>query len=177
MDVISHGLWAGAAGVALRRRRGGSRRVVAATVMLGILPDLLQVVPTLLYGATLPDPFAFVHSHITAVPGAEPPMPPAVHAWSHHLHCVMHSVVVAGLATLVALRAWRAALPPLVGWWLHIALDVPTHSSDYYPVPLFYPLTYWGFDGVDWTTPWVLALNYAALVAAFAWLWVRRPRA
>lgn len=176
MDVISHGLWAGAAGIAMRQRRGVSRRLLAATVALGVAPDLLQMLPALAYGATLPDPFAFLYSHVTATPGAEPAMPAAAHAWSHHLHCVMHSVVVAGLVTALVAWRWRAALPALAGWWLHIALDVPTHSRDYYAVPLFYPFTYWGVNGVDWTTPWVIAVNYLALAAAFAYLWRRRRR-
>lgn len=174
MDVVSHGLWAGAAAAWLGRHRRLDRPMVAATVALGVAPDLLQFLPVIAWGATQPEPLAFLHSHIAAMPGAEPPMPDATHAWSHHLHCAMHSVVVAGLAT--ALFAWRLRrwLPALAGWWLHIALDVPTHSLDYYPVPLFYPLTYWGVDGVDWTTPWVLALNYVALAAALLYLWRAR---
>ena len=177
MDVISHGLWAAAAGIALGRRRRVSRRMLLATVVLGIAPDVVQMLPAVVYGATLPDPFAFLYSHVTATPGAEPEMPVAAQAWSHHLHCVLHSVVVAGAVTALVAWRWRAALPALAGWWLHIVLDVPTHSRDYYAVPLFYPFTYWGVDGIDWTTPWVIALNYAALVAAFAGLWLRRRRA
>ena len=174
MDVFSHGLWAAAAGTYLGRSGRASRRMVAATVALGVAPDVIQMLPAIAWGATLADPLAFLYAHITATPGAEPEMPAVAHAWSHHLHCVFHSVVVLGLVT--ALVAWRrrALLPVLAGWWLHIALDVPTHSRDYYAVPLFYPLTYWGVDGVDWNTPWVMVVNYAALAAAFGWLWWRR---
>ena len=177
MDVISHGLWAAAAGTWLRRRLGTRARLLAATVALGVAPDVVQIVPALVYGATLPDPLAFLYAHIMARPESQPAMSAAAHAWTHHLHCVMHSVVVAGIVTAVVAWRWRGALPALAGWWLHIAMDIPTHSRDFYPVPIFYPFTYWGVDGVDWTTPWVIAANYAALALAFAWLWMSRRRA
>ena len=58
---------------------------------------------------------------------------------------------------------------PLLGWWTHIVIDVFTHSADYYAVPVLYPITERGFDGIAWNTPWMLALNCAALGAAIWW--------
>ena len=58
-----------------------------------------------------------------------------------------------------------------MGWWLHIAIDIPTHSAKYYAVPILYPFTNRGFDGLAWTTPWFLALNYLALAAVWIWLY------
>jgi len=70
---------------------------------------------------------------------------------------------------------WRWLLVPLAGWWSHIVIDVFTHSSEYYPSPVLYPITDRGFDGIAWPTPWFMALNYAALGIAGLWLW-RRSR-
>ena len=60
---------------------------------------------------------------------------------------------------------------PLAGWWSHIVIDVFTHSSEYYPSPVLYPITDRGFDGIAWPTSWFMALNYAALGIAGLWLW------
>jgi hypothetical protein len=53
-------------------------------------------------------------------------------------------------------------------------IDVFTHSAYYYAVPVLYPFTERGFDGIAWTTPWFMVLNYAALVLVGAWALVRR---
>jgi len=53
-------------------------------------------------------------------------------------------------------------------------IDVFTHSTDYYPSKVLYPITQRGFDGLAWNTPWFLVLNYAVL-CAFGW-WLRAPR-
>jgi membrane-bound metal-dependent hydrolase YbcI (DUF457 family) len=45
---------------------------------------------------------------------------------------------------------------PLLGWWSHIVIDVFTHSADYYAVPVLYPFTERGFDGIAWITPWFM---------------------
>jgi hypothetical protein len=50
-------------------------------------------------------------------------------------------------------------------------IDVFTHSSEYYPSPVLYPITDRGFDGIAWPTSWFMALNYAALGIAGLWLW------
>jgi hypothetical protein len=175
MDVIAHALWAGAAAQWLRHRgRSVSGRMVAATVVVAVLPDVVPLAPAVAWSFSEPAPLQFLYENITALPGEGPEVPAFVHALSHHLHCILHSVIVAGAAS--ALLWWarpRLALP-LLGWWLHIALDIPTHSDDYYAVPFLYPITYWGVNGVAWTEPWLLALNYLALAGAYLWLWRRR---
>ena len=171
MDVVAHALWAGAAAtwVARRDARVG-RRTIAATVALAVLPDLLPIAPALVVSLGDTAPLQFLYAHISAVPQSEPQMPAWAAGLAHHLHCVLHSVIVAAVVSAIAWWRIPAARLPLMGWWLHILLDIPTHSGDYYPVPIFYPLTYWGFDGVAWTAPWMLALNYLALLAVYAGL-------
>jgi len=40
-----------------------------------------------------------------------------------------------------------------------------THSADFYPSPVFYPVTYWGFDGVAWNKPWLMIINYLVMLS------------
>jgi hypothetical protein len=110
--------------------------------------------------------------------GQEPSLPPLVFLISHTLHCASHSAVFAGLVTGVAWRFKPVLLIPLLGWWSHIVIDVFTHSADYYPSPVLYPITERGFDGMAWITPWFMVLNYLALgLVGLLLLRSRKPRA
>lgn len=92
----------------------------------------------------------------------------------------MHSIVVAGAITLAAWILSRSFPLALIGWWSHVLIDIPTHSADYYKVAPLYPPADVGFDGVAWTEPVVLAVNYCLLALTYLLLWltrrVRMPR-
>ncbi len=176
MDILAHGLWAWAGGEVLRRRGHLTKRTLAAGVALTLAPDLIQMLPVLagvLIGQISLGEFL---AYATANPDQEPIKVAWVSVSANHLHCVMHSVIIAGVVSLVAWWRWPVILYPLLGWWLHIAIDVPTHSSDYYAVPIFYPISFRGFNGIAWTSPWFIGMNYVALVAAGIWLIRTRSR-
>ena len=174
MDIFAHSLWAGAGMSLLRRRRPIATRTLALTMALAALPDVFHLLPIFGWWLVGDGSVAVVQAYAIAVPGQEPPLPPLVGLWSHHLHCIAHSAVVAGAVTLLLWAVLRSLWLPLLGWWLHILIDVPTHSADYYAVPVLYPFTERGFDGLAWNTPWFMALNYAALSATGLWLLWRR---
>ena len=176
MDIVAHTLWAGAGMAMLHRREVLPRRTVVATLILAALPDVLHLAPIAMWWMFADGTFAALPGYAMAVPGQEPWLPPWVQLWSHHLHCLMHSAPVAGLVTLIVWAVRRAFWIPLLGWWLHIVIDVFTHSADYNAVPVLYPFTQRGFDGIAWTTPWFMLLNYAALAAVAGWLMLTRRR-
>lgn len=174
MDTLAHTLWAAAGATAVHRRRPMPRRTRAATLLLAALPDLLHLLPIVGWWLLAGGSWAVLQGYVVAVPGQEPALPAQVQFWSHTLHCVMHSAPVAALVT-GALWPWRRACGmPLLGWWSHIVADVFTHSADYYAVPVLYPFTQRGFDGIAWTNPWFMGLNYLALAACGWWLWRTR---
>ena len=143
-------------------------RDVAGIVSLGVAPDLLGAIPAAVWALGESDPLEVLLRFALSTPGAEPAMDPWAFALEHNLHCAAHSVVIAAAATVLLWRVARAFLPWTLGWWLHILVDIPTHASDYYPVPIFYPFSRWGFDGIAWTTPTVWVLNYVILAATYA---------
>ncbi len=120
-----------------------------------------------------------MQGYAVAVPGEEPVLPAAVKGLSHNLHCIPHSAIVAGVVTLLV-WSWRRALwIPLLGWWSLGVIDVFTHSADYYPSPVLWPITREGFDGARWHTTPFMAVNYIALIVAYLWLlprWWRTRR-
>jgi hypothetical protein len=170
MDIFAHALWAGA-GIGLAHRRWPVKpAIAAATVALAALPDIPHFLPHLVWSMFGEGTFDALGGYAIAVPGQEPAMLPIVALLSHHLHCVMHSAIVAGVITLWVWVVRRSLWIPLLGWWSHIVIDIFTHSADYYPSPVFYPITQRGFDGIAWNTPWFMALNYTVLI--FTWLWI-----
>jgi LexA-binding, inner membrane-associated putative hydrolase len=176
VDIVAHTLWAAAGAALVHRRRSLARGTVGAALALAALPDLVQLLPIAAWWALGDGTFAAVRDYALAAPGQEPWLPPLVKQLSHHLHCVVHSAPIAALVTALVWAVRRAAWLPLLGWWSHIVIDVFTHSADYYAVPVLYPFTERGFDGIAWTTPWFMVLNYAALAAVGMWLLAGRRR-
>ena len=176
MDIVAHGLWAGLGVAAVRRRWPVSRRAAVATVALAMLPDLAQLLPLVAAMLFRADGVRVVSAYVAALPGFDATLPPQWRLPLHHLHCAMHSAVVAGLVTGLLWLALKSFWGPLAGWWSHIVIDVFTHSADFYPSPALYPFTERGFDGVAWNSPWALVANYVALLAAAAWLAATRRR-
>jgi hypothetical protein len=175
MDIVAHAMWAGAGAVALRRRAVIGRRTSVGIVALAVLPDLVPMLPVAAHALGGPDALGFLAAYASATPTTEPALPPAVAAWTHHLHCAAHSVLVVAAATALA-AAWgigRAFLL-LGGWWSHVLIDIPTHASDYYAARPFYPLSDFAVDGIAWTDPAMLAANYAALLVVYAWMLLPR---
>ena len=177
MDILAHALWAGA-GIALARRRWiVPTRTLIATVVLAALPDVFHLLPIAGWWIFGDGSVQALWAYAVAVPGQEPALPAMVELWSHHLHCVAHSAILAGAMTLVFWAIRRSLWIPLLGWWSHIIIDVFTHSADYYPSPVLYPITERGFDGVAWNTPWFMVVNYTALAATGIWIGRTKSRA
>lgn len=169
MDIVAHALWAGAAVDCLRSRVTISRSEAVTTIALAVAPDLVQLLPLLGWTAFGTGTLASLAAYSVASPGTEPALPAAVQLLAHHLHCTMHSAIIALAVTMIGWIASGRIWFPLLGWWLHIVIDVFTHSADYYPSPVFYPITMWGFNGIAWNEPWFLTVNYSALLAVGIW--------
>lgn len=169
MDILAHGLWA-AAGIKAAARRGRiARRPALWAIALAVLPDFGHALPVAAWSLFAGAPGLFL-DYALASPGSGPPLPDSVLFWSHHLHCVLHSGLVAAVVTLVlALFTGRFWLP-LAGWWSHIVIDVFAHSRNFYPSPVFYPLSDWGYDGLAWNTPAFMIANYLALAVVWTLL-------
>ncbi len=172
MDTLAHALWAGIGVAAAGRRVPIPRGVALATVGMAVLPDLAHLLPLLAGGGGL----RTLVDYTFATPGAEPALAPWVAMLSHHLHCILHSAVISGAASVFVWGWRRSLLVPLLGWWSHIVIDVLTHSADFYPVPVLYPFTQRGFDGLAWNTPGFQWANYGAIVIALLALALTRRR-
>ena len=84
-------------------------------------------------------------------------------------HSLLTFALVYGAAAIITRRRSRA----LLGWLLHILIDIPTHSFSYYATRFFWPVADFRFDGIGWWTPWLLYSTYGGLLLTYALLWMR----
>lgn len=164
MDVVAHGLWAAVMCRWRGRRQPIARGTTRWTIGLAVAPDLVQLTPIVTAALITPQGWSAMRAYFHALPGYQPVLPPQVEFIAHHLHCGLHSALVAAVVTLLSWMFLRRFWWPLLGWWMHIVIDVLTHSSDFYPSPVLYPISERGFDGWAWNDPWQLTLNYGLIV-------------
>jgi hypothetical protein len=155
MDVIAHGLWGGA--LFLRQNR---RRFFAA-FLIGMAPDLVSFG---VFHVMHPEWLALRMAGKISGPPALAILPPYV----FYAYDLGHSLVV---WALVFLLSWTLiGRPPwlLTAWLLHILCDIPTHTTKYFPTPFLWPLPTPFVNGISWTTPWFMVLNYATMIVVYA---------
>ena len=77
---------------------------------------------------------------------------------------VAHSLIMA-FAVSGLVFAWRRSLfVPSLAWLVHVVMDAVSHGTGKFQTLLFYPLSRWGIDGVNWwQTPWVLQIACVSL--------------
>lgn len=127
MDIVAHGVWVGLGAVWMHRNRRLDRRTAALAVGMAVVPDLIQLLPLGYLALVTSDGWSVLQAYANALPGYEPAMSPVLSELTHHLHCVMHSALVAGVVTAACWVWLRRFWLPLLGWWTHILIDVFTH--------------------------------------------------
>ena len=161
MEIVAHALWTGAAAVAAKRR---SARVSGLSTQWAA------------FWGTFPDVFAFgpaiaVGLWMSIVNGTPVGRRGAHFNIGISLYSLAHSLITFTVVFLLASLLARRLLLPMLGWLMHILIDIPTHSYDYYATKVFWPLSNWGFDGLPWWTPWFWVSTYVALATVYAVMW------
>ncbi len=163
MEIVAHGLWAAAA--AITAKRSANIHVnVGWTVWWAAFPDVLAFGPPIAVGlwlrlsggaaAAAPDGHRLPHIHIGL------PLYPAGHS-------LIVFLLAFGLAAILTHRVWFAML----GWLMHILIDIPTHSLNYYATRFLWPVSNFRVDGIPWWTPWFWGATYGALALVYFLLW------
>jgi hypothetical protein len=183
MDILSHGLWSALAARAANRKlaqeKNGSGRSAPPSPFLagawGVLPDLAAFAPLFLF---------FGYAWLMGVQVSRLPRlheyqylgirPPYVFGLTEELYRITHSVVIFTIMFFLAWMLRRMFLakdsplrrPPyeMLAWLFHIIVDIPTHSSAFYPTPFLWPISDYRFlGGFSWGQPWFIIANYSAL--------------
>lgn len=173
MDILSHGLWSAAVYKSLKNK---TLRVKQA-IFWGVFPDLFAfTIPFLRLLLRLVEG-DFELKVIAELPAAEPPfqsfweMKLAINLYNFSHSLIIFAAIFMAIWLLRKRPRWE-----LLAWALHIVIDIPTHSYEFYPTPFLWPISAWKFDGVSWAEPWFLILNYAALLAVFLVIRSAKPQ-
>ncbi|HEY4504551.1 MAG TPA: hypothetical protein VJI73_02145 [Candidatus Paceibacterota bacterium] len=170
MDIISHGLWAVAAGKGAQVE-SMNRLNLRWVFFWGMFPDLFAFLPTFIIRA-----FSWFMGgrFFNQPPNMYEPWTPGFETLSNFtqlLYQLSHSLFAFLFVALLILFTYKRVLWIMLGWPLHILADIPTHSSIFYQTPAFWPLFNWKFDGFQWGVGHFTLYNYIALVGTFALLY------
>lgn len=163
MDVFSHGLWGG---ITVGR---GSRKSFATAVAIGMAPDVIAFGPFL--ASRLIDQGWGFFSHL----GKRPELS-TIPEYVHSVYSVTHSFIVFAAAFLLVWAMRRKPMMEMLAWGLHICMDIPTHSLQFFPTPFLWPLSDFHVDGVPWSKPYIFYPDWALLIILYGWFIYRKRR-
>ncbi len=110
------------------------------------------------------------------MPGAKPELHEIPSYVFFNYQCT-HSLLIAGLVTALVWWKLKPLRLPILAWPLHILCDIPMHSREYFPTPVFYPLSNYTFDGWSFGQYHAIIYSYWIIILLlFATVLVMRSR-
>lgn len=161
MEIVAHGLWTAAAAITTKRTLK-ARVDVAWAAWWGVFPDVLAFGPMIAAGLWL------------LLTGSAAPAPGRVLPRAHigvPLYPIAHSMIVFLAVFALACILKRRIVFSMLGWLLHILIDIPTHSLRYHATRFLWPVSNFRIDGLAWWTPWFWAATYGALAVVYFVMW------
>lgn len=83
------------------------------------------------------------------------------------LYQLTHSIVIFFIVFAIVYLVLRRPVWEMGAWLLHIFIDIPTHSYEFYPTPFLWPFSGVMVDGISWGVPWFMILNYSLLLLVY----------
>ena len=163
MDILSHGLYGS---VTFGRK---NRLSFWLSFFFGIAPDLFS------FGFYTAGTWIGLFDHPDWSSGNHPDpsqIPLFVHTFYNYTHSLVIFALIFGLVWLVR----RKPLWVMAGWGLHILVDIPTHSAEFFPTPFLWPISSFSVDGHPWSSPEIFIPNILLLCVLYAWFYIIKPR-
>ncbi len=169
MDILAHMLWA-------------NYGAQAGNLKLKKEKKPLINLTWVTFWSVFPDLFAFAIPIVIAIPAiimngfnlTRPDMfglPATLYQYSHSL------VLWAIIFIFVWILAKRPRLE-LLGWLLHILIDIPSHSATFYPTPFLFPISEYRFkDGISWSNTTFMIINYSLLLIVSLYIFRKNKKA
>ena len=155
MDIFAHFLWTSAF------YWQHPKRWIAG--LIGFLPDIFAFGPffvlALVNGTLIGGPHGLV----------------ANQAGIHALYNISHSFVVCACGLLLLFWLKRDWFWISFGWPLHILIDMFTHTEQFFPTPILWPISGFHIGSFSWGEPWFMAINYGMLAVLYVTLLIRFP--
>ena len=149
MDTISHALWG--------KGLFGYRKYKWLPLFFGAIPDLASFGIYFLFNLIInPSTMKFGKPELSEIP-----------SWVFNLYNISHSLIIAMIFILIAYVFKRDLCFPMLAWPFHIILDFFTHSIEYFPTPIFWPISNYRFDGISWSNPYIMIINAVCIFLIF----------
>ncbi len=172
MDIFAHTLWTNAAARGANKlaekKNKNFHLNVAWAAFWGVFPDLFAFsipfavrIISLLTGSTA------LSNFLQRPPVAEEGLHNSFTGFdlAHNLYQYSHSLVIWAVVFLIVWAFYKRPRYELLGWALHILIDIPSHALAFYPTPFLFPISDYRFPyGISWSNQWYMIINYSALV-------------
>ncbi|HEX3095637.1 MAG TPA: metal-dependent hydrolase [Patescibacteria group bacterium] len=169
MDVFAHVLWTNAV---FHVKYHKQRRLRYLAAFFGVLPDLISFTPVFLYMILLGK---------VITPELLMENKSGVFNYALQSYQYTHSLVVFAVGLIIITAVGNLYLYfkkgamyrfwffwPLLGYLLHILIDIPSHKG-LYETPFLYPLSNVRFThGLSWSDPTYMVVNYGSIVVIYA---------
>ena len=159
MDTLSHALWG--------RGFFGYRGRPYWSLFFGALPDLFSFGIYFFINLILNfNNFKFGKPELNEIPN-----------YVFNLYDVTHSIVIAlFFITIVYFFVNKNFAFAMLAWPLHIMLDLPFHTADFFPTPILWPIIEIKFDGISWSTGYVWWSNIAGIILLYVYRYKSKAR-
>ena len=148
MDTLSHALWG--------KGLFGYRKYRRYSFLFGALPDLFS------FG------IYFIHSiFFSSSPVMGRPTRSEIPEWVYSLYDISHSLVIASIIIFIVYKINKEFAFPMLAWPAHIILDFFTHSIEFFPTPILWPISDFKFDGIPWSNPIIFFTNVLLIFLLF----------
>jgi hypothetical protein len=96
---------------------------------------------------------------------------------AHYLYQYSHSLVIWAAVFIIAWIVSKRPRLVLLGWALHILIDIPSHAANFYPTPFLFPLSNFHYThGVPWSNPWYMIINYSLLLIVTLYFFIKKKK-
>jgi hypothetical protein len=172
MDILAHALWtnAGARKANQMFEKNDKPKINWAwATFWGIFPDLFAFsIPFFVRFYSLIFGSISLSHFFQRPPVAEENVLSNGFSLAPHLYPYSHSIVIFSVAFIIVWIIYRRPRWELLGWALHIVIDIFSHSVDFYPTPFLFPISSYHFThGIAWSNKWYMIINYTALLAVY----------
>ncbi len=163
MDFISHGLWAGVASG--RKKKSDFWK----SFTWGAMPDIIPFAPVFLVGF-----YNMIFKQGDSFLGK--PDISSIPSYVFDIYSVTHSYFTFILVFLILYFIYKKPNWLMIGWPIHITMDIFTHSKDFFPTPFLWPFSDYRFDGVSWSNSYILIPNMVLLLIFYTYFFLIKPR-
>ena len=150
MDTLSHGLWAYALMYFI------NKPYAWFAFLFGVFPDLVTFGPFFIYRIFTAD-FKIGKPELSTIP-----------KYVFFMYKLTHSLFILFLVALIIYLLLHKIPWYLFGWLLHILIDIPLHTEDFFPVKLLYPISDFYINGVSWSSLWYAVINFPLLATVYS---------